>query len=85
MDSRGVQIMPGIGTLGTIIAGALLGGGMLFWVIRRLNQAEQDRLKRAGTEAYIKADLQASKQEADVEASSEKAQHAKVVDPTDWR
>ena len=77
--------MPGIGTLGTLVAGGILGLGVLWMIYKRYLQAEKERLELAGHKAYEKTDLEAKKQEEDVKAIAEKAQHEKPVDPTDWR
>ena len=52
--------IPGVSSIASgILAGIVAGAGIIWYVIKRLNQAEADKLEAVSGKNYIKADEEA--------------------------
>ena len=74
-----------LGLAGQLIGGVVLGALGGWWLWRRLRKAEDDRLKAAGQDAYIKGYLEARRQEAEAHAATLRAIARGGRNPGDWR
>jgi hypothetical protein len=66
--------MPGLGFTGSIVVGAILGGGMLFYIWRRLRQAESDKARADSLESFTAGERDAKATEAKMIEAAKKAE-----------
>jgi hypothetical protein len=71
--------MPIIPAWSYCIVAVIMGAGMVWYIINRLNQAEADRIEKLSSENYAKGQLQAT----EAEDAERKAKEDAKNDPTD--
>ena len=74
-----------VGVFGKIVAGLGLGLGLLWFIVRRLKAAEEDRMKLAARDAYLRGHIDAHRAEDEAERAAAEAAAKAGKDPTDWR
>lgn len=74
-----------VGLIGKAIAGAALGLGLIWWVVKRLNRAEADRIDAFSLRAHTQGQIEANAAQEAVNIAANTAQEdAKNAPPTDW-
>lgn len=76
--------MPGINLTGSLIAGILLGGGLLWYIISRLGAAETQRARADSEASYIGGKLAADQTTQAAETASDDAKTNVGSNPLDW-
>ena len=64
---------------GWAIASIIVGGGIVWWILQRINQAEADRIAKLSLENYVKGLNQATEAEKAEKDAAEKVKN----DPND--
>jgi hypothetical protein len=75
-----------IGLLGKAVVGIILGAGVLWWVLRKLNEASEQKARADTLESQKKGDSMATEAEVAMRKSAEEAKknvETNRNDPTD--
>jgi hypothetical protein len=76
--------MPEIGIGGKLLAGGVLGIGLIFYIIWSLKRGEQDRQKLGGNEAWTKGKAEADDAQRKADDAAKAAKDEAGTNPTDW-
>ena len=70
---------------GWAIASVIVGGGLVLWIVRRLNQAEADKIDAVSKDNWIQGQIDATAAEQSAKEKAKEAKDVKNDTPaTDW-
>lgn len=73
-----------IGFLGQAVGGAILGIGLIWFLISRIKQGEQDRASLGGEKAHTQGQIDADQAAREAEEAVQNAKANAGKDVTDW-
>lgn len=74
----------GLGITGQALGGVVLGIGLIWFLISRIKQGEQDRATLGGEKAHTQGQIDADEQARQAKEAADNAKANAGKNPTDW-